>query len=89
MGDGPVTCGNYLLYPLALHLPLAGKWQALVIVTRDIAADEPAADGLDTVPRSKSFPGTPVLFDDEPSAKAYALRYGQMLVAGHFKELPH
>jgi hypothetical protein len=28
------------------------------------------------------------VFDDEGSAKAYALRYGQMLVVGHFKDLP-
>jgi len=88
--EGPVVCGKYLLYPLALHLPQSGKWQAVVIVTRD--GGDKKRDGADpdhpTLPHSKSFPGVPVIFDDEASAKAYALRYGQMLVAGHFKDLP-
>jgi hypothetical protein len=88
--DAPVTCGNYLLYPLALHLPHTGKWQAIVVVTHDNgdASISSTDNGSVTLPHSKSFPATPVVFDDEASAKAYALRYGQMLVAGHFKELP-
>ena len=88
--EGPVVCGKYLLYPLALHLPQSRKWQAMVIVTRDRGDKKSAGADYDnpTLPHSKSFPSVPVIFDDEASAKAYALRYGQMLVAGHFKDLP-
>ena len=50
--EGPVLCGKYLLYPLALHLPQAGKWQAVVIVTRDRGDKKP--DGADTtIPRCR------------------------------------
>jgi hypothetical protein len=88
--EGPVVCGKYLLYPLALLLPQSGQWQAVVIVTGDRGDKQLSAADHDspTLPHSKSFPTVPVIFDDEASAKAYALRYGQMLVAGHFKDLP-
>ncbi len=86
--DAPVVCGKYLLYPLALHLPQSGKWQAIVIITRDNGDVRGPDDESPTLPQSKSFPGVPVIFDDEATARAYALRYGRMLVAGHFKDLP-
>jgi hypothetical protein len=78
----PVPCGEYFLYPLALYVPGMAKWQALVILTRN--KEYAATAG----PSSKCFPNNPVTFDDEASAKNYALRFGEMLVRGEFEGLP-
>ena len=77
-----VSCEEYFLYPLALFLPNTRKWQALVIITR-----KKVSAGT-TSPNSKCFSATPLVFDDEASAKSCALRYGQKLVAEQFEGLP-
>ena len=77
--ESPVSCGKFLLYPLALHLPQTCKWQAVVVVTRN-------KDRADTTnPYSKAFPAAPVVFDDEASAKAYSLRKDSGLAMAAFR----
>ena len=82
MDGQPVRCGEFWLYPLALRSPSGTKCQAVVIVTR-FDGDEDAVTA-----KSRAFPGTPFLFYDAEEAKAYALRYGRMLVTGKYHDLP-
>ena len=69
-----VTYKDYLIYPLALYLPPTQKWQAMALITRDMAEQNL------TLPRSQSFPQLPGLFDDEETALSYAVEYARKLV---------
>jgi hypothetical protein len=76
-----VTYRDYTLYPLALYVESAGKWQPMVIITREMQNENL------TLPRSQSFPQLPGLADEEKTALSNALEYGRMLVDGRHQGL--
>jgi hypothetical protein len=71
-----VVYRDYTIYPLALYQAETGKWQPMVIITRDMQQQDL------TLPRSQSFPKLPGLADDEESALKNALEHGRKLVDG-------
>lgn len=71
-----VVYRDYTIYPLALYQASDGKWQPMVIITRDMQHEDL------TLPRSQSFPQLPGLADEEETALRSALEYGRKLVDG-------
>jgi hypothetical protein len=71
-----VVYRGYTIYPLALYQDSTGKWQPMVIITRDMQEEDL------TLPRSQSFPHLPGLADEEQTALTSALEYGRKLVDG-------
>ena len=69
-----VVYHDYTIYPLALYEASSGKWQPMVIITRDMQEQDL------TLPRSQSFRQLPGLADDEQTALNNALEYGRKLV---------
>jgi hypothetical protein len=71
-----VVYRDYTIYPLALYQESTGKWQPMVIITRDTTQEDL------TLPRSQSFPLLPGLADEEETALSNALEYGRRLIDG-------
>lgn len=71
-----VVYRDYTLYPLALYVASKGKWQPMVIITRDMQNENL------TLPRSQSFPQLAGLTDEQETALSSAIEYGRMLIDG-------